>query len=88
MKFAILATMAAAVANAQIVNPPRQTTAVVMDSRLMLQNLFGGCCLDGNCCRGVEFCCNSCDDSKGGCTCSQGGKCPGRLQNLIVVLNN
>ena len=30
------------------------------------------CCWNGNCCHGVEYCCNECD---GTCTCSKGGKC-------------
>jgi hypothetical protein len=34
--------------------------------------LTGDCCLDGNCCHGVEYCCDTCD---GSCRCSVGGKC-------------
>lgn len=30
------------------------------------------CCLDGNCCHGLEYCCNECD---GQCVCSVHGKC-------------
>ena len=30
------------------------------------------CCLDGNCCHGVEYCCDEC---YGSCRCSVGGKC-------------
>lgn len=30
------------------------------------------CCLDGNCCHGVEFCCDTCN---GSCRCSVSGKC-------------
>ena len=30
------------------------------------------CCLNGDCCHGVEFCCNTCN---GTCRCSVHGKC-------------
>jgi len=30
------------------------------------------CCLDGDCCHGVEYCCDPCN---GSCRCSVGGKC-------------
>ena len=30
------------------------------------------CCLDGNCCHGVEYCCDTC---AGSCRCSVNGKC-------------
>ena len=33
---------------------------------------FSGCCWNGDCCVGVEFCC---DDCNGSCTCSVNGKC-------------
>eukprot|EP01028_Stygiella_incarcerata_P000217 TRINITY_DN1029_c5_g1_i1.p1 TRINITY_DN1029_c5_g1~~TRINITY_DN1029_c5_g1_i1.p1 ORF type:complete len:133 (+),score=25.27 TRINITY_DN1029_c5_g1_i1:153-551(+) len=37
------------------------------------QGMLGeDCCWEGNCCHGVEYCCNECD---GTCTCSVGGKC-------------
>jgi len=35
------------------------------------------CCLDGNCCHGLEYCCDECD---GTCRCSVHGKCSG-LEN-------
>lgn len=35
------------------------------------------CCWNGNCCHGMEYCCNECD---GSCTCSVNGKCNG-LEN-------
>jgi len=34
------------------------------------------CCLNGDCCHGVEFCCDTCN---GSCTCSVHGKCGGVL---------
>ena len=30
------------------------------------------CCLNGDCCHGVEYCCDTC---AGTCTCSVNGKC-------------
>lgn len=39
------------------------------------------CCLDGNCCHGLEYCCDECD---GTCRCSVRGKCNG-LENINDV---
>lgn len=39
---------------------------------LKLVNSTNDCCLDGDCCHGVEYCCDTCD---GSCRCSVNGKC-------------
>ena len=41
----------------------------------------GGCCWNGDCCQGVEFCC---DDCNGSCTCSVNGKCSTEQQQQDV----
>lgn len=45
-----------------------QTCESVFD----MAQLEDDCCLNGNCCHGLEYCCNECD---GTCTCSVHGKC-------------